>query len=118
MTLALSFETLNLRHMIVTISYEKGTNPVLVAACEMAIDRRMPVSMVMGNLRISAVEFRDFLSCIWHGFAEASKGSHGWAMRRRYECVVVMPNEARYNVWFQLNEDLKGITYGSIDFRK
>lgn len=104
--------------MIVSISYEKGTNPVLVAACEMAIDRRMPVSMVMGNLRISAVEFRDFLYCIWHGFAEASKGSHGWAMRRRYECVVVMPNEARYNVWFQLNEDLKGITYGSIDFRK
>lgn len=104
--------------MIVTISYEKGTNPVLVAACEMAIDRRMPVSMVMGNLRISAVEFRDFLSCVWHGFAEASKGSNGWAMRRRYECVVVMPNEARYNVWFQLNEDLKGITYGSIDFRK
>jgi hypothetical protein len=104
--------------MIVSISYEKGTNPVLVAACEMAIDRRMPVSMVMGNLRISAVEFRDFLSCIWHGFAEASKGSHGRAMRRRYECVVVMPNEARYNVWFQLNEDLKGITYGSIDFRK
>ena len=104
--------------MIVTISYEKGTNPVLVAACEMAIERRMPVSMVMGNLRISAVEFSDFLSCIWHGFAEASKGSHGWAMRRRYECVVVMPNEARYNVWFQLNEDLKGITYGSINFRK
>lgn len=104
--------------MIVSISYEKGTNPVLVAACEMAIDRRMPVSMVMGNLRISAVEFRDFLSCIWHGFAEASKGSHGWAMQRRYECVVVMPNEDRYNVWFQLNEDLKGITYGSIDFRK
>lgn len=104
--------------MIVSISYEKGTNPVLVAACEMAIDRRMPVSMVMGNLRISAVEFRDFLTCIWHGFAEASKGSHGWAMRRRYECVVVMPNEARYNVWFQLNDDLKGITYGSIDLRK
>lgn len=104
--------------MIVSISYEKGTNPVLVGACEMAINRRMPVSMVIGNLRISAVEFRDFLSCIWHGFAEASKDSNGWAMRRRYECVVVMPNEARYNVWFQLNEDLKGITYGSIDFRK
>lgn len=104
--------------MIVTISYEKGTNPVLVAACDMAIERRMPVSLVYGNLRISAVEFRDFLSCIWHGYSEASKGSHGWAMRRRYECVVVMPNENRYNVWFQLNDDLKGITYGSIDFRK
>ena len=104
--------------MIVTISYEKGTNPVLVAACEMAIERRMPVSMVCGNLRISAVEFRDFLSCIWHGYAEASKGSHGWAMRRRYTCVVVMPNEQRYNVWFQLNDDMKGITYGSIDIRK
>lgn len=104
--------------MIVTISYEKGTNPVLVAACEMAIERRMPVSMVHGNLRISAVEFRDFLSCIWHGFAEASKGSHGWAMRRRYSCVVVMPNEHRYNIWFQLDDDLKGIAYGSLDIRK
>ena len=104
--------------MIVSISYEKGTNPVLVAACDMAVERRMPVSMVCGNLRISAIEFRDFLSCIWHGYAETSKGSHGWAMRRRYECVVVMPNENRYNVWFQLNDDLKGITYGSIDFRK
>lgn len=104
--------------MIVTISYEKGSNPVLVAACEMAIERRMPVSMVYGSLRISAVEFRDFLSCIWHGFAEASKGNHGWAMRRRYECVVVMPNESRYNVWFQLDEDLKGIHYGSFDPRK
>ena len=104
--------------MIVTISYEKGTNPVLVAACDMAVEIRMPVSLVCGNLRIYAVEFRVFLSCIWHGYAEASKGSHGWAMRRRYGCVVVMPNENRYNVWFQLNDDLKGITYGSIDFRK
>lgn len=104
--------------MIVTISYEKGTNPVLVAACEKAIDSRMPVSMVMGNLRISVAEFRDFLSCIWHGFAEASKGSHGWAMRMRYECVVVMPDESRYNVWFQMNENRNGITYGSIDVRK
>lgn len=104
--------------MIVTISYEKGTNPVLVAACEMAIERRMPVTMVFGNLRISAVEFRDFLSCIWHGYAEASKGSHGWAMNRRYNCVVVMPNEHRYNVWFQLTDDKKGISYGSIDTRQ
>ena len=104
--------------MIVTISYENGTNPVLVAACEMAIERRMPVSMVYGNLRISAVEFRDFLSCIWHGYAEASKGSHGWAMRRRYDCVVRISHEEVYNVWFQLDEDLKGIHYGSIDIRK
>lgn len=104
--------------MIVTISYEKGTNPVLVAACEMAIERRMPVSMVFGKLRISAVEFRDFLTCIWHGYAEASKGSYDWAMKRRYECVVVMPNEKRYNVWFQLDEDLKGIHYGSLDIRQ
>ncbi len=104
--------------MIVLISYEKGTNPVLVAACDMAVERRMPVSLVCGNLRISAIEFRDFLSCIWHGFAVASKGSYGWAMQRRYECAVVLPNENRYNVWFQLNEDMKGITYGSIDFRK
>ena len=104
--------------MIVSISYEKGTNPVLVAACEMAIERRMPVSLVYGNMRFSAVEFRDFLSCIWHGYNEASKGSHVWAMKRRYQCVVVMPNENRYNVWFQLDEDLKGIHYGSIDIRQ
>lgn len=104
--------------MIVTISYEKGTNPVLIAACDMAVERRMPVSLVFGDFRVSVVEFCDFLSCIWHGYAEASKGSHGWAMRRRYQCVVVMPNEDRYSVWFQLNDDLKGITYGSIDFRK
>lgn len=104
--------------MIVTISYEKGTNPVLVEACEEAIERRMPVSMVFGNLRISAVEFRDFLSCIWKGLCAASAGSHGWAMRRRYECCVVMPDEKRYNVWFQYDEDIRGIRYGSIDFRK
>lgn len=104
--------------MIVTISYEKGTNPVLVAACEMAIERRMPVSMVYGNLRISAVEFRDFLTCIWHGLAVASKGPNGWALKRRYECVVVMPNENRYNVWFQYDSEISGIRYGSIDFYK
>lgn len=104
--------------MIVSISYEKGTNPVLVAAYETANGRRMIVSLVYGNLQISAIEFRDFLSCIWYGYAVASKGSHGWAMRRRYQCVVVMPNENRYNVWFQLDEDLKGIHYGSIDIRK
>lgn len=103
--------------MIVYISYEKGTNPVLIAACEMAIERRMPVSMVYGNLRISAVEFRDFLTCIWHGYAEASKKSNGWAMRRRYECTVVIPDHGSYNVWFQLDENLKGIHYGSFDPR-
>lgn len=103
--------------MIVTISYEKGTNPVLVAACDMAIQRRMPVSMAFGNLRISAVEFRDFLSCMWHGYAEASKRSYEWAMRRRYECTVVVSNVNKYNVWFKLDEDLKGIQYGSFDPR-
>ena len=104
--------------MLVTISYEKGTNPVLVAACEEAIERRMPVSLVFGKLRISAVEFRDFLSCIWKGLCTASAGSHGWAMRLRYECTVVMPDEKRYHVWFQYNEDCRGIRYGSIDVRK
>lgn len=104
--------------MIVSISYVKGTNPVLIAACEMAIEKKFPVSLVYGNLRISVEEFQDFLTCIWHGYAEASKGSYGWAMKRRYECVVVMPNESRYNVWFQLDEDLKGIRYGSIDTSK
>lgn len=104
--------------MIVTISYEKGTNPVLVAACEMAIERRMPVSMVFGNLRITAVEFSDFLTCIWHGYAETSWGSHNWAMWRRYQCVVAMLNGNRYNVWFQLDKNLKGIHYGSFDPRQ
>ena len=104
--------------MIVTISYEKGTNPVLVAACEEAIERRMPVSMVFGNLRISAIEFRDFLSCIWKGLCEASRGSNGWALRQRYECCVVMPDEKRYNVWFKYDENCGGIRYGSIDIRK
>lgn len=103
--------------MIVYIDYEKGTNPVLVAACEEAIERRMPVSMIYGNLRITAVEFRDFLSCIWHGFAEASKGSYGWATRRRYTCQVLMENRGHYDVWFQMDEGLKGIHYGSFDPR-
>lgn len=116
--MAPAYINLILRHMIVTISYEKGTNPVLVAACEMALERKMPVSLVYGNLRISAEEFHDFLSCIWHGFVKASMGSVRWALFRRYECVVVMPNESRYNVWFQLDEDLKGIHYGSFDPRK
>lgn len=104
--------------MVVSISYEKGTNPVLVAACEEAIDRRMPISMVFGNLRITAVEFRDFLTCIWHGYAVASRGSHGWALKRRYSCVVVLSDEQRYNVWFQLTDDNKGIAYGSLDIRQ
>lgn len=103
--------------MIVSISYEKGTNPVLIAACDMAVERRMPVSLVCGNLRISAIEFRDFLSCIWRGYVMASRGSNGWVMQKRYQCVVVMPNEARYNVWFQLDENLQGIHYGSFDPR-
>lgn len=101
--------------MIVTISYEKGCNPVLVATCEMAIERKWPVSMVYGNLRISVVEFRDFLSCIWHGYAKASLGSEKWALFKRYKCLVIMPNEACYNVWFQLDDDLKGMHYGSFD---
>lgn len=104
--------------MIVTISYEKGTNPVLVAACEKAIEKRMPVSMVYGNLRISAAEFTDFLACIWHGLCVVSAGSHGWAMRRRYECCVVMPNEKRYNVWLQYDPVGDGIRYGSLDSNK
>jgi hypothetical protein len=101
--------------MIVSISYEKGTNPVLVAACEMALEKKFPVSMAYGRLRISVDEFYDFLSCIWHGFAEASKGSHGWALRCRYDCVVIMPDSRRYFVWFQFDEELRGIRYGSHD---
>lgn len=104
--------------MIISISYEKGTNPVLIAACEMAIERRMPISMVFGHLRITAETFRDFLSCMWHGFSVASCGSNAKAMRARYECVVAMPNGSRYNVWFRLDDENKGIMYGSIDNTK
>lgn len=103
--------------MTVSISYEKGTNPVLVAACNMAIERRMPISMRYGIMRITAVEFRDFLTCMWHGYAEVSMGSYGWAMRRRYTCVVTLSDERQYNVWFQLTDDGKNIAYGSLDVR-
>ena len=101
--------------MIVSIPYEKGTNPVLVAACEEAIERSMPVSMVFGNLRISANEFRDFLSCIWKGLSVASLGSHYWAVRRRYECTVLITNEIRYQIQITYDAECKGIRYGSID---
>lgn len=102
--------------MIITISYEKGTNPVLVAACNRAVEKRLAVSLINGCLRLESNEFSDFLTCVYHGFSVASMGSHGWAMRKRYECVVKMPSGSYYHVWFMLDEDGKGIYYGSIDF--
>ena len=101
--------------MTITISYEKGTNPVLVAACDWAVEKRMAVSLVNGCMRLETNEFSDFLACVWHGFAVTSMGSHGWAMRRRYECVVKMPSGSCYHIWVMLDEDGKGIYYGSID---
>lgn len=101
--------------MIVSIYYEKGKNSMLVAACDSAIQRKFPVSLCFGNLRITVDEFRDFLNCIWHGFYEASRGSQGWAMRKKYYCVVMLPSGKSYHVWFRYILDNGGIAYGSYD---
>ena len=81
------------------------------------LDSKRPTSMVFGNIRYTCDEWPQFLSCMWKAYARLSKESHGWAMRKIYNCTVVVESGAVYHVGFFLSEDAKGIQYGSVQHK-
>lgn len=103
--------------MTITISYEKGSNPLLVYALEAMLDSKRPTAMVFGNIRYTCDKWPEFLSCMWKAFAKLSKESHGWAMTKIYSCSVDVDSGMRYGVSFFLSKDYKGIQYGSVQHK-
>ena len=103
--------------MTITISYEKGSNPLLLYALDAMLDSKRPTSLVFGNIRYACAEWSQFLSCMMKAYARLSKESYGWAMRKIYNCTVVVESGAVYHVGFFLSEDTKGIQYGSVQHK-
>lgn len=100
--------------MTITISNEKGSNPLLVYALSAMLDSKRPTVLLFGNIRYTCDEWSDFLSCMWKAYSRLSKESCDWAMRKVYNCTVVVESGASYHVRFFLSADYKGIQYGSI----
>lgn len=99
--------------MVVTIQYVKGENPVLDVAVDWAKMKKFEVSQKWNCTRFVVDEFTQFLQCLWRGFSIASLGSNGQFMRMRYECQVTMGDTRIYHVWVTLDEDCRGLHYGS-----
>lgn len=101
--------------MKVYINHEKGTNPVIQNAVLWALDNKIPTSLVFGNVMFTCDVWNEFLKAMWHGFSEASKASHGWAMRRKYEVVIVTDKGRRYVTQLWLDENCRGLRYACLD---
>lgn len=99
--------------MIVIIQYVKGENPVLDGAVDWAVHNKLEVTQNWKNARFMVDEFAQFLRCLWHGFAVASMDCNGRFMSMRYECQVTMGDTRVYHVWVTLDEDCRGLHYGS-----
>lgn len=101
--------------MKVYINHEKGTNPVIQNAVYWALDNKIQTSLVFGNVIFSCDVWNEFLKAMWHGFAEASKSYCGWAMRRKYDVVIVTDKGSRYVTRLWLDEDCIGLRYACLD---
>lgn len=100
--------------MVVSIQHERGTNPVVQNTIQAALERHIKTRLVFEMVRFEVGTFNEFLSCLWHGFSEASKVSQGWAMYKSYEVIVYHDNGICYHCFVRLDDDFKGLRYGSL----
>lgn len=100
--------------MKVIINHEKGTNPVLQNAVLWALDNKVPTSLKWGNVVFNVEVWNTFLKAMWHGFAEASKTSQGWALKKRYHVMVETDGGSLYQTEVWLDEECRGMKYVSL----
>lgn len=101
--------------MKIYINHEKGTNPVIQNAVLWALDNKIPTTLVWGNVQLSCETWNQFIKAMWHGFCEASKASHGFAMRRKYDVTIVTDKGSRYLTQIWMDEDCRGLRCARLD---
>lgn len=100
--------------MVISINHEQGTNPVIQNTVQAALERHIKTTLVFAMVRFEVSTFNEFLSCLWHGFSEASKVSQGWAIHKSYEVIVHHDNGVYYHCFVRLDDDYKGLRYGCL----
>ena len=101
--------------MKIYINQEKGSNPVIQNAVLWALDNKIPMKLVFGNVQFTCETWNQFLKAMWHGFTEASKASNGWAMRRKYDVTLVTDKGNRYLTKVWLDDEYRGLHYACLD---
>lgn len=100
--------------MKVIINNEKGTNPVLQNAVIWALDKKVPITLKWNNTVFDVEVWNTFLKAMWHGFAEASKSSQDWALKKRYHVEVETDGGCLYQTEVWLDEKCRGMRYVSL----
>lgn len=112
--LSLFVETLNSQTMKVYINHEQGTNPVVQNAVLWALEKKIPTSLMWGNVVFDVEVWNTFLKAMWHGYCEASKTNSGFAIRKRYPVRIVTVDGTQYSTDVWLDEQCRGLRYVSL----
>lgn len=101
--------------MKISINHEKGTNPVIQHAVLWALENKIPTYLMWGNVVFEVEVWNTFLKAMWHGFAEASKGSAGFEMRKKYPVWIQTDSKNTYQTSIWLDEQCRGLRYACLD---
>lgn len=101
--------------MRVTFVSQVSTAPLLSRAIGMAIEKRLPVSRSYIKWSVEVPDWPAWLRCLWHGYADLSRGCNADDMRKRYIFEVSLDGSSSYNVWVVFDEQSGGLRYGSLD---
>lgn len=102
--------------MTISLNWEKGNNPVLRCMRLYAENHKIPAYTEYSMLKLHVVEFQQFLNCLWHGMAWASRFYVGDALSKKYVVVVTDHHGRKFNTRVWYDEETKGIRYGSLYF--
>lgn len=100
--------------MEVKFGVYRESSVLLWRAVGIAIERRYSVSRRNGLWHVVVPDWPAWLSCLWHAWAELSRGSYADAMLRHYVFTVTMDDgwHGCVEVWYDMNTG--GVHYGSV----
>lgn len=92
-----------------------ATAPLMSRALGMAIEKRFSVVRSYIKWTVDVPGWHSWLLCLWHGYADLSRGCNADAMRKRYIFEVTLDGSRWYDVWVVFDEQSGGLRYGSLD---
>ena len=114
MTLALSFETLILRHMIVQFTTEQGRNPFKNAIIAASLNAKKTIRMAQCFTSFAVKDWPEFLNLVNHACAECSRDHRGQWMVERTPVSVHLEDGRTFSTYIWYDPGAKGLRYVSL----
>ena len=101
--------------MLVVFLSAKVSSPLNSRAIAAAMAARYPIKRHYTNWYVEVPDWTSWLRCVWHAFADLSRGCNAEAMKRTYYYNVHLDNGSIYQVRVFYSTDDKGLHYGQVD---